>query len=186
MLGYCPQHQPAQQRAGRHVDKMVLVSRQYRQSNQALPQQNRQSDFGKPRPIKRADNDRQRDMQRRCLVVRQVKRYQRIKKPTPQPVGRRLRPAEMQRKQHKASSGNNLRRYQPCDIAVLFTRILAKEKCRSIHQVQRPIRHNRPRPKRNVALPRKSDFRYIGQRCRVTVGQAVAGVEQCADQGKLA
>ena len=78
MLRQRPQHAETQQRTGGNVDKMVLVGGQHRQRNQPQPGKQRQADFGKPPPIKRADYHRERDVQRRSLVIRRVKRQQRI------------------------------------------------------------------------------------------------------------
>ena len=164
----------------------MLVSGEHRKRNQQQPRQPQPAPaLRQSRPIKAPHNQREHNMQRGRLIIRLVKRRQRSKQPARQPRRFRLRPTELQRPHHKTHHRNGLRQQQLRRIAAQFRAGAAQKKAQRIEKIQRPIRHNRPRPKRNLPLPGKRDFRHRRAHSGEPVGQAVGAVENHAHQQQM-
>ena len=160
---------------------MVLVSGKHRHRDEQQPcQPQRPCPRRKAIPIKTADDHGEDDVQRRCLVIRLVKACQCAEQAACKAIGERLFPSKSQRIADETHNRDGLGQQQLLQQAVDLRAVLAAEKRACVKQIQRPIRHDAPSPKWNVALPRPKNLRHVrAQTCQI-IGATIRAVKHHA------
>ena len=170
------QHLPAD-----HVDQVVLPGRERRDAHEHEPRRERP-----PHPPPRQERDEhapqqrpQRDVQRRAQVVRPVEGVQRAEQGgvdvRREPVGDDGRPRAGvgQGDEQEAQPGEADRQRDPSAVARQVRPVAAGEERRDEQQVERPVRHDRPRQERDEPLDAHLQRRHGRAERGQPVGQVV-------------
>ncbi|ETD74488.1 hypothetical protein V527_27645 [Pseudomonas aeruginosa VRFPA06] len=178
-----PDAQPTGQRAGGHVDEMVLPGGQHRQPDQREPamQQPAPGAAGVAR-VADPEHYQQGDVQRRCLVVRFVEPHQHVEQPAEHAAQFRPFEGEAQGEQQEAGHRQHLGAEQAQAVGVQLALVPRQQQRQAVEQVDRPVRQDGPGPQRHPAFPVEDQAADVAALAGQPVGQAIAGEEERAEE----
>ncbi|VWD63440.1 hypothetical protein BLA39750_07724 [Burkholderia lata] len=155
----------------------MLVGRQHRHADRREPQVQHDA-CERAAQVLRIDgpqHDEQPDMQRRRLVERLVETHQQREQRTGHAARVGPLEPEAQRQRDEARDRDQLHGQQPLHVIEQVGAACPEEERQRVQQVDRPVRHDRPRHERNRVLPAEREGRHRraarGEPVRETVGR---------------
>ncbi len=127
-------------------------------------------------------DDEQRDVQRRRLVVRLVETRQEIEEPAEDPVDLAPLQRATQREEQEAADGDQLRRQEAAGMRIELPARPAERQRQTVEQVDQPVGNDRPWQQRNPLFPVEPDEADVAALAADPGGEAVAGEEEGSEQ----